>query len=140
MGGYCWQGNITLPPEDFARLNMEARQKGAEAEIIININDMKFKILAEESGDERKFGQKSYTIKGRSLTARLGEDYATRAGQLYSAPIYAQQIVREQLKAPPIGWCRLMCMARATKRLWPLSAILRRPPAHLWRATPASRR
>ena len=101
MGGYCWQGNITLPPEDFARLNMEARQKGAEAEIIININDMQFKILAEESGDERKFGQKSYTIKGRSLTARLGEDYATRAGQLYSAPIYAQQIVREQLKATP---------------------------------------
>ncbi|WP_234403985.1 hypothetical protein [Neisseria animaloris] len=98
MGGYCWQGTVTVPPDDFARLGMDERAKGREAVITVNINGGLFVILAEEYRDNRAFGQKSYTVSGRSVTARLGESYAVQAGGVFDAPIYARQIADTQLK------------------------------------------
>ncbi|MCS4534234.1 hypothetical protein [Neisseria montereyensis] len=98
MGGYCWQGTVTVPPDDFAKLNMDGRAKGNEAVITVNINGGLFVILAEEYRDNRAFGQKSYTVSGRSVTARLGESYAVQVGGVFDAPIYARQIADTQLK------------------------------------------
>lgn len=97
-GGYCWQGSVTVPPDDFVRLNMDGRTKGQEAVITCQINGDTFVILAEEYSDNRRFGQKSYTVSGRSRTAYLGGDYAPKDGETYRAPIYAAQIANEQVK------------------------------------------
>ena len=76
MGGYYWTGEATLPPDDFAKLNMHAVKHGQEPLIEIDINGTRFRFLAENHSDNRRFGQYSYTVSGRSITARLGADYA----------------------------------------------------------------
>lgn len=97
-GGYCWQGSLTVPPDDFVKLDIDGREKGGEALITVKINGESFAVLAEEYRDNRAFGQKSYTVSGRSQTARLGENYAVQSGGLFSAPVYARQIADSQLK------------------------------------------
>lgn len=61
-GGYCWQGSLTVSPEDFAKINPDARAKGEEAQIKVQINADTFVIIAEDYSDNRRFGQKSYTV------------------------------------------------------------------------------
>lgn len=97
-GGYCWQGSVTVSPDDFVKLDMDGRAKGKEAVITCQINGDTFVIAAEEYSDNRQFGQKSYTVSGRSLTAYLGDDYADKADGTYRQPVYAAQIANEQLK------------------------------------------
>lgn len=97
--GYCWQGSLTVPPADFIKLGMDGRARGSEAVITVNVNADTFVILAEEYSDNRQFGQRSYTVTGRSLTARLGQDYAETGTGTYRNPIYARQIADEQLKS-----------------------------------------
>lgn len=102
-GGYCWQGSLTVSPEDFAKINPDARAKGEEAQIKVQINADTFVILAEDYSDNRRFGQKSYTVTGRSVTARLGADYAPKGSGTYRNPIYAQQIATEVLRPTGVG-------------------------------------
>lgn len=106
-GGYCWQGSVTLPPDDFVRLNIDGRPKGSPALINCRINSDNFVFMAEDYSDNRQFGQKSYTVTGRSQTALLGDDYAAKGDGTYRSPIYAAQIANEQLKFGDIkldGW------------------------------------
>jgi len=105
--GYCWQGSLTVSPDDFAKINPDARPKGREAEIEVQINADTFVIIAEDYSDNRRFGQKSYTVTGRSVTARLGADYAPKGRGTYHNPIYAQQIATEVLRPTGVdldGW------------------------------------
>ena len=96
--GYCWQGSLTVPSDDFARLNIDGRAKGKEAVITVTIDNESFVILAEEYRDNRAFADKSYTVTGRSVTARLGADYAAQRGGLIANPVYARQIADQILK------------------------------------------
>lgn len=96
--GYCWQGSLTVPSDDFARLNIDGRAKGKEAVITVTIDNETFVILAEEYRDNRAFADKSYTVSGRSVTARLGADYAAQRGGLIANPVYARQIADQILK------------------------------------------
>ena len=105
--GYCWQGSLTVSPDDFAKINPDVRPKGREAEIEVQINADTFVIIAEDYSDNRRFGQKSYTVTGRSVTARLGADYAPKGRGTYRNPIYAQQIATEVLRPTGVdldGW------------------------------------
>ena len=96
--GYCWQGSLTVPSDDFARLGIDGRAKGKEAVITVTIDNESFVILAEEYRDNRAFADKSYTVTGRSPTARLGADYAAQRGGLIANPVYARQIADQILK------------------------------------------
>ena len=96
--GYCWQGSLTVPSDDFARLGIDGRAKGKEAVITVTIDNESFVILAEEYRDNRAFADKSYTVTGRSVTARLGADYAAQRGGLIANPVYARQIADQILK------------------------------------------
>ena len=98
---YCWQGDITLSPASFARLNIDGRAPGDEAVITLRINGQRWDILAEDYRDTRKFIGHSYTVTGRSITARLGADYAKGRHQKYSEARYARQIADEQLNLLP---------------------------------------
>ena len=57
--------------------------------------------MAEDYRDTRKFIGHSYTVTGRSITARLGADYAKGRHQKYSEARYARQIADEQLQLLP---------------------------------------
>ena len=98
---YCWQGDITLSPASFARLNIDGRAPGDEAVITLRINGQRWDILAEDYRDTRKFIGHSYSVTGRSITARLGADYAKGRHQKYSEARYARQIADEQLHLLP---------------------------------------
>lgn len=98
---YCWQGDITLAPASFAKLNIDGRAAGDEAVITVRINGQRWDILAEDYRDTRKFIGHSYTVTGRSITAKLGADYAKGRHQKYSEARYARQIADEQLNLLP---------------------------------------
>ncbi len=98
---YCWQGDITLAPAAFAKLNIDGRAPGDEAVITLRINGQRWDILAEDYRDTRKFIGHSYTVTGRSITAKLGADYAKGRHQKYSEARYARQIADEQLNLLP---------------------------------------
>ena len=106
-GGYCWQCSVTLPSDSFARLNMDGRDKGKEAVITVEAAGHTFAFIAEEYGDTRRFGQKDYTVSGRSLTAYLGTDYGKPGSGTYQNAVYARQIADAQLEFSGfkvIGW------------------------------------
>ena len=98
---YCWQGDITLSPASFVKLKIDQRAAGDEAVITVRINGNRWDILAEDYRDTRKFIGHSYTVTGRSITARLGADYAKGRHQKYSEARYARQIADEQLHLLP---------------------------------------
>ena len=98
---YCWQGDITLTPASFAKLKIDQRAAGDEAIITLRINGQRWDILAEDYRDTRKFIGRTYSITGRSITARLGADYAKGRHQKYTEARYARQIADEQLNLLP---------------------------------------
>ena len=98
---YCWQGDITLSPASFAKLGIDQRAAGDEAIITLRINGNRWDILAEDYRDTRKFIGHSYSVTGRSITAKLGADYAKGRHSKYDAARYARQIADEQLNLLP---------------------------------------
>ena len=105
--GYCWQGDLTLAPADFAKLQMDTRKAGDEAVITLRINHQRWDILAEDYRDTRRFIGYSYTVTGRSITAKLGADYTQGRHIKYEQSRYARQIADEQLQPTPYtiaGW------------------------------------
>ena len=101
IDSYCWQGDITLAPASFAKLGIDQRAAGDEAVITVRINGNRWDILAEDYRDTRKFIGHSYTVTGRSITAKLGVDYAKGRHSKYDAARYARQIADEQLNLLP---------------------------------------
>ena len=98
---YCWQGDITLSPASFAKLKIDQRAAGDEAVITLRINGNRWDILAEDYRDTRKFIGHSYTVTGRSITAKLGADYAKGRHTRYDNQRFARQIADEQLHLLP---------------------------------------
>ena len=98
---YCWQGDITLSPASFAKLGIDQRAAGDEAVITLRINGNRWDILAEDYRGTRKFIGHSYSVTGRSITAKLGADYAKGRHSKYDAARYARQIADEQLNLLP---------------------------------------
>lgn len=101
MNSFCWQGNISLYPDDFSKINMDGRTPGAEAEITLTINGEAWVFIAEDYSDSRSFGKKTYTVKGRSKTAKLTGDYAKSKNGTISSDLYARQIADLQLEFLP---------------------------------------
>lgn len=105
MDGYCWQGNVELPPADFARLDLDNRQVGNEPIIHITIDGYEWRLMLEDGyRDNRRHaahGGRSYSVPMRSLTARIGEDYAATKQGIITAPMYARQIADAQLEFLP---------------------------------------
>lgn len=92
MTGFYWMVDITLPSDDFAALNLAQYNQGSEPLISININDDVYTFIAEGYRDNRQFGNKTYTVSGRSQVARLGADYAQLKQGIITQDLYARQI------------------------------------------------
>ena len=80
---------------------MTGAPRATRAVITLRINGQRWDILAEDYRDTRKFIGHSYTVTGRSITAKLGADYAKGRHQKYSEARYARQIADEQLNLLP---------------------------------------
>lgn len=103
MNGYCWSGSLEITTKDFLAIKTKFdTERGNEPFITIDINGFLFCIVAEEISRSRAFVNHSYHISGRSVTARLGADYAKAQSQVFSQDSYASQIVNGQLVDLPI--------------------------------------
>lgn len=103
MNSYCWSGGIDISPQDYekvkAKLNVAA---GSEPILSVMVNNHRFSLIAEESGRSRSFANHTHHISGRSITARLGADYAKANDQMFDQASYASQLVNQQLQNTPV--------------------------------------
>lgn len=104
MDSYCWQGDITITAKDYAKIKSKLdAPRGSEPMINVTVNGFVFAFIAEEQSRSRKFAQNSHSLSGRSITARLGADYAGSQGGLIDQASYVSQIVAQQLNELPIS-------------------------------------
>lgn len=75
--------------------------RGNEPLVIVTVNGVSYSFIAEEISRNRVFGNYSYSISGRSITAQLGKDYAHSQGGTINQDLYASQIINMQLANLP---------------------------------------
>ncbi|MDO4434838.1 MAG: hypothetical protein Q4B71_00285 [Cardiobacteriaceae bacterium] len=97
-----WQGSIELAPKDFDALKLFERKIGDEPIVIIDINGYQWRMMLERDVRDKRqhaaHGGKSYQIPMRSVTAKLGADYAKPQTRLIDGSRYARQIADELLE------------------------------------------
>ncbi len=102
MDSYCWSGSVSISPDDHAKIKHKLDVlRGSEPMINVALNDLNFSIIAENPSRSRQFGKTSHNLDGRSITARLGADYAVPNDRLFDQANYASQIVNQQLQDLP---------------------------------------
>ena len=102
MDSYCWSGGVSISPDDHAKIKHKLDVDiGLEPMINVMLNDIQFGIIAENHSRTRRFGNQTHSLDGRSITARLGADYAAASDRLFDQANYASQIVNEQLANLP---------------------------------------
>lgn len=102
MSGYCWKGSINISDGQYQKIKAKLEtERGNEPLVIVTTNNQSFAFIAEDITRNRKFVNYTYNIAGRSITARLGADYAHaqggNAGGVIDQALYASQIVQQQL-------------------------------------------
>lgn len=104
MDSYCWQGTIAITAKDYAKIKHKLDvPRGTEPMVYVTINGRPFGFIAEQQQRSRQFAQHTHTISGRSITARLGADYAVSQGNLIDQASYVSQIVAQQLSGLPVS-------------------------------------
>lgn len=102
MDSHYWSGGVSISPDDHAKIKHKLDVEiGAEPMINVVINNLNFSIIAENASRSRSFGKTTHGLDGRSITARLGADYAAASDRLFDQANYASQIVNEQLANLP---------------------------------------
>ena len=97
MDSFCWQGHIEIPTKDFAKIKGKLGSRGNEPMISVVINNRRFVIMGEELSKNRSFVNHSYTLSGRSVTARLSADYATNKQGGLNQALFASQLCQQAL-------------------------------------------
>ena len=102
LDSYCWQGGIKISDSQYQKVKAKLDvARGSEPLVIVIVNGVSYGFIAEEISRNRVFGNYSYSISGRSSTARLGQDYAHSQGGTISQDLYASQIINMQLADLP---------------------------------------
>lgn len=104
MDGYYWQGNIAITAKDYAKIKAKLDvPRGSEPMINVTVNGFLLSFIAEDQQRSRQFAQQTYSLSGRSITARLGADYALSQGGLIDQASYVSQIAAQQLNGLSIS-------------------------------------
>lgn len=105
MDGYCWSGSVEISHTDYQRIKHKLDvERGNEPLILVNVNGKAFGFIAENISRNRQFASYSYSLSGRSSTARLGQDYAhSQGGGTIEQNLYASQIINMQLADLPFS-------------------------------------
>ena len=102
MDSYCWQGGIKISDSQYQKVKAKLDvARGNEPLVIVVVNGVSYSFIAEEISRNRVFGNYSYSISGRSITAQLGKDYAHSQGGTINQDLYASQIINMQLADLP---------------------------------------
>lgn len=104
MQSYCWQGGIKISDSQYQKVKAKLDvARGSEPLVIVTVNGVSYSFIAEEISRNRVFGNYSYSISGRSITAQLGKDYAHSQGGTINQDLYASQIINMQLADLPFS-------------------------------------
>lgn len=102
LDSYCWQGGIKISDSQYQKVKAKLDvARGSEPLVIVTVNGVSYSFIAEEISRNRVFGNYSYSISGRSITAQLGKDYAHSQGGTINQDLYASQIINMQLADLP---------------------------------------
>lgn len=102
MQSYCWQGGIKISDSQYQKVKAKLEvERGSEPLVIVVVNGVSYSFIVEDISRNRVFGNYSYSISGRSSTARLGQDYAHSQGGTIDQDLYASQIINMQLADLP---------------------------------------
>lgn len=102
LDSYCWQGGIKISDSQYQKVKAKLDvARGNEPLVIVTVNGVSYSFIAEEISRNRVFGNYSYSISGRSITAQLGKDYAHSQGGTINQDLYASQIINMQLADLP---------------------------------------
>lgn len=106
LDSYCWQGGIKISDKQYQKVKAKLDvARGSEPLVIVVVNGVSYSFIAEDISRNRVFGNYSYSISGRSSTARLGADYAhsqsSNQGGTINQDLYASQIINMQLADLP---------------------------------------
>ncbi len=87
-GSYCFSFSASiLRSDDFNHL-----KPGEDATLLFN--DIVYKVIVDERSRSQSFGNKAYSISGRSITARLGEGWSDPITKVWEAE-NASSIIQE---------------------------------------------
>lgn len=104
LDSYCWQGGIKISDSQYQKVKAKLDvARGSETLVIVTVNGVSYSFIAEEISRNRVFGNYSYSISGRSITAQLGKDYAHSQGGTINQDLYASQIINMQLADLPFS-------------------------------------
>ena len=104
LDSYCWQGGIKISDSQYQKVKAKIDvARGNEPLVIVVVNGVSYSFIAEEISRNRVFGNYSYSISGRSITAQLGKDYAHSQGGTINQDLYASQIINMQLADLPFS-------------------------------------
>lgn len=104
LDSYCWQGGIKISDSQYQKVKAKLDvARGSEPLVIVTVNGVSYSFIAEEISRNRVFGNYSYSISGRSITAQLGKDYAHSQGGTINQDLYASQIINMQLADLPFS-------------------------------------
>lgn len=92
---WCWSLRATL--RRAVDLDMVRPMGGAPVAVEAQINGYAWQFIVEEYGDERRFGQRSFSISGRSLSAGLAAPYSRPLSVMQPAQRTAAQLADEAL-------------------------------------------
>jgi len=97
-GAMDWSFSAPLPRAALALVNPD---DGAQPEIEVTINGFAWAFLVEGYDDNRRFGARSYTLRGRSRTAHLAAPFAAARTYTETEDRTAAQLAEQEM---PPGW------------------------------------
>lgn len=89
---FCWQCSISIYYEDYQQLQLDERNI-----IKAKINNYEWVFRLEDVKTVRSFNSFTVELTGRSPTAELGADYASRLSGFIESELYARQVVEQLL-------------------------------------------
>jgi|SRR5580765_3545692 hypothetical protein len=100
VDSWCWSFEMQIPPETFPLVNPAANPDPVP--IRVTVNGFAWSFIVESYSDNRKFGARGYTIRGRSQSAMLAEDYAPTRTLLETGDYNAAQLADHEVAST--GW------------------------------------
>jgi hypothetical protein len=104
LDSWCWNLRATL--RSAADLALVQPTGGAPVEVLAAINGNQWRFIVEEWGSERQFGQRGYSLSGRSVSALLAAPYTLPRDRVQAALSSASQIAEDELAGSgfSLGW------------------------------------
>lgn len=90
LDSWCWNLSATLRRE--VDLDLVRPAGGAPVEVEASINGNTWRFVIESYGHDRAYGQRGYSIAGRSLSAYLADPYSLPTSLLQASQMTAAQL------------------------------------------------